>query len=42
MAEIVLKNVNKVYENGFHAVNNVNLTISPQEFIIFVGPSGCG
>ena len=31
MAEIVLKNVNKVYENGFHAVNNVNLTISPHD-----------
>lgn len=42
MAEIVLKNINKVYENGFHAVNNVNLKIHPQEFIIFVGPSGCG
>lgn len=42
MAEIMLKNINKVYDNGFHAVSNVNLTINPQEFIIFVGPSGCG
>ncbi|MGN0377297.1 MAG: ABC transporter ATP-binding protein [Suilimivivens sp.] len=42
MAEIVLKNVNKVYENGFQAVKNVNLEIKPKEFIIFVGPSGCG
>lgn len=42
MAEIVLKNINKVYENGFHAVKNVSLDIRPREFIIFVGPSGCG
>lgn len=42
MAEIVLKNISKIYENGFHAVNNVNLRIEPKEFVIFVGPSGCG
>ena len=42
MAEIVLKNISKVYENGFQAVKNVNLEIKPKEFIIFVGPSGCG
>lgn len=40
--EIVLKNVCKVYDNGFEAVRNVNLQIRPKEFIIFVGPSGCG
>lgn len=42
MAEIVLKNVSKIYENRFHAVNNINLRIEPKEFVIFVGPSGCG
>lgn len=42
MAEIVLKNINKVYENGFQAVKNVSLEIKPKEFIILVGPSGCG
>ena len=42
VGEIILRNVNKVYENGFHAVKDVNLEIKPQEFIIFVGPSGCG
>lgn len=42
MAEIVLKNINKVYENGFRAVNDANLEIENHEFIIFVGPSGCG
>lgn len=42
MADIVLKNVNKVYDNGFCAVKELNLEIKPKEFIIFVGPSGCG
>ena len=39
---IVLKNVNKQYENGFYAAKNINLQIRPGEFIILVGPSGCG
>lgn len=42
MADITLKNINKVYDNGFHAVQDFNLDIKDQEFIIFVGPSGCG
>lgn len=42
MGEIVLKNVNKVYEDGFEAVKDFNLEIKPQEFVILVGPSGCG
>jgi multiple sugar transport system ATP-binding protein len=42
MASLSLKNVCKVYPNGFEAVKNFNLDIADQEFIIFVGPSGCG
>lgn len=42
MEKIILKDINKVYEGGFHAVKDFNLEIEPQEFIIFVGPSGCG
>ncbi len=42
MAEIKLKDVNKKYENGYHAVHDFNLDIADKEFIIFVGPSGCG
>ena len=42
MASISLKNINKVYPNGFHAVKDFNLDIKDKEFIIFVGPSGCG
>ena len=39
---ISLKNINKVYPNGFHAVYDFNLEIKQKEFIVFVGPSGCG
>lgn len=42
MASLSLKNVEKVYPNGFKAVQNFNLEIADKEFIIFVGPSGCG
>ena len=42
MANLSLKNVCKVYPNGFEAVKDFNLEIADQEFIIFVGPSGCG
>ena len=42
MASLKLKNIYKVYPNGFEAVKDFNLEIADQEFIIFVGPSGCG
>ncbi len=42
MASLSLKNINKVYPNGFEAVKDFNLEIEDKEFIIFVGPSGCG
>ena len=42
MASLSLKNICKVYPNGFEAVKDFNLEIQDQEFIIFVGPSGCG
>lgn len=42
MASLSLKNVCKVYSNGFVAVKDFNLEIADKEFIIFVGPSGCG
>src|SRR5437763_489346 len=34
--------VNKVYENGFHAVKDMSLNIADGEFMVLVGPSGCG
>ena len=42
MASLSLKNISKVYPNGFVAVKDFNLEIQDKEFIIFVGPSGCG
>ena len=42
MAYLSLKEINKIYPNGFHAVHNFNLDIEKGEFVVFVGPSGCG
>ncbi len=42
MAEVVLKDICKSYDNGFNAVKNVNIDIKDKEFVVLVGPSGCG
>ena len=42
MAEITLKNISKIYPDGYHAVDSVDLDIADGEFVILVGPSGCG
>ena len=42
MAGITLKNVSKVYDNGFEAVKSITLDIVDGEFMVLVGPSGCG
>lgn len=43
MAEVVLKNVGKLYEgNTKRSVTDFNIEIKDKEFIVFVGPSGCG
>lgn len=42
MARLLLKNIEKKYRNGFHAVKNLNLEIEDKEFLVLVGPSGCG
>ncbi len=42
MAEIVLKNICKKYDNELYAVKDVNLEIEEKDFVILVGPSGCG
>jgi len=34
--------LNKVYENGFHAVKDLSMNIADGEFMVLVGPSGCG
>jgi len=42
MADVVFTEVDKVYENGFHAVWDLTLSIQDGEFLVLVGPSGCG
>ena len=42
MAEITMKNIVKRDDDGFLAVDNVNLDVADGEFMILVGPSGCG
>ena len=42
MASLSLKHIEKIYPNGYHAVQDFNLEVEDKEFIIFVGPSGCG
>src|SRR5690242_17445241 len=42
MAKVLLRDLNKSYDGGVHAVKNVNLEIRDHEFVVLVGPSGCG
>ncbi|WP_226576674.1 ABC transporter ATP-binding protein [Halobacillus litoralis] len=42
MAELKLKNIDKIYDKNVKAVDDFNLDIDDKEFIVFVGPSGCG
>jgi multiple sugar transport system ATP-binding protein len=42
MAEVLFKNVKKVYEGNVVAVQDVNLKVEDKEFVVLVGPSGCG
>jgi spermidine/putrescine transport system ATP-binding protein len=39
---IELRNVTKIFDGDFVAVNNVNLSIEKGEFFSLLGPSGCG
>jgi multiple sugar transport system ATP-binding protein len=42
VAEVVLKNVAKVWDGRVKAVDDFNLTVADKEFVVLVGPSGCG
>ena len=42
MATVSLEGINKVYENGFHAVKDLSVGIADGEFMVLAGPSGCG
>lgn len=42
MAEVVLRNVVKVYAGDVEAVRDISFTAHDGEFLVLVGPSGCG
>ena len=42
MAQVSLRNVNKIFDGEFHAVKDANIEIKDKEFMVLVGPSGCG
>ena len=42
MAGLTLKNVKKIYDNQVLAVADFSIDIADKEFIVLVGPSGCG
>src|SRR3989337_3069778 len=42
MADVQLKEVDKVYEGGVPAGQDLSLYVQDGEFLVLVGPSGCG
>jgi multiple sugar transport system ATP-binding protein len=42
VASVTFDAVSKVYDNGFKAVDALDLQIRDGEFMVLVGPSGCG
>ncbi len=42
MAELILKHIDKIYDNNVQAVYDFNLSVKDGELIVLVGPSGCG
>jgi multiple sugar transport system ATP-binding protein len=42
MADVEFENIVKRYENGYCAVDALNLSVASGEFLVLVGPSGCG
>ena len=42
VGHISLVDIDKVYDNGYHAVNQLSLEVADGEFLVLVGPSGCG
>ncbi|HQH13373.1 MAG TPA: sugar ABC transporter ATP-binding protein, partial [Candidatus Sumerlaeota bacterium] len=42
MAHVILKNVSKIFSGNVIAVDNISLEIKDKEFLVLVGPFGCG
>lgn len=39
---VEVRNVSKRYEGGVRALDGIDLTVKPDEFVAITGPSGCG
>jgi len=42
MAYVSIKKLTKIYQNGYHALNNVSLDVEAGKFLVILGPSGSG
>ena len=42
MADVILENVSKEFDNGTVAVRDVSFHLKDGDFLVIVGPSGCG
>jgi multiple sugar transport system ATP-binding protein len=42
MANLVLRDVTKVFKGGVVAIDHLDLAVKDGEFVVLVGPSGCG
>ena len=40
--QIIIKDLSKVYDNGFEALKKINLDIKKGEIIALLGPNGAG
>ena len=40
--QIIIKNLSKVYKNGFNALKTINLNIKKGEIFAMLGPNGAG
>jgi len=41
-SRVTIEHVSKRFDNGFIALDDINITIEPGEFFSLLGPSGCG
>ena len=40
--QIVIKDLSKVYDNGFEALKKINLNVKQGEILAMLGPNGAG